>query len=166
MRPALWTLPAACVVLASCKAIPDHEPHREPRFAARAPLPLVAPPNTLARAGNSDTVAPWAIPGVTRYEAGGYVGGGSLKSSQPLRRSTAAVGAPGDGTFGLDFVGFRHRPGRVFLAPSPDPSDGVPIADNYKTDVVFPKDVFNIRPVRKAVLERREERDHGGEGHE
>ena len=157
MRLANWTVPAACLALASCKAIPDHEPHREPRFVERTPLPRVAPPNTLARAGNSDTLAPWAIPSVTSHEAGGYIGGGSIKSNRVLARGAGTTaGTPGDGTYGLDFIGFGHRPGRVFLAPSPDPADGVPIADNYKTDVKFPTDVFNIRPVRKAVVEKRE----------
>lgn len=167
MRLALRAVPAACILFASCKAMPDHEPHREPRFAERAPLPLVPPPNTLARAGNPEEVAPWAIGSVTKYESGGYIGGGSIKSNRVLARGVGTnTGAPGDGTFGLDFIGFHHTPGRVFLAPSPDPSAGVPIAENYKTDVVFPKDVFNIRPVRKAVVERRheaEERRHGGE---
>ena len=51
----------------------------------------------------------------------------------------------------------------MFLAPSADPGDGVPIANNYKTDVHFPPDVFNIRPVRKAVLERREDRERHDE---
>ena len=158
MRLAPWTVPAACLALASCKAIPDHEPHREPRYVERTPLPRVAPPNTLARAGNSDTLAPWAIPSVTAHEAGGYVGGGSLcKNNRPLARGAGSTaGAPGDGTFGLDYIGVTSRPGRVFLAPSPDPSAGVAIADNYKTDTHYPKDVFNIRPVRKAVLEKRE----------
>ena len=171
MRLALKTLPAACVFLASCAAIPDHGPHREPRVVERTPLPRVAPPNTLERAGNSNCIAPWAIPGVTSHEAGGYIGGGSLiHNNRPLAKGIGSTaGAPGDGTFGLDFVGFGHRPGRVFLAPSPDPSAGVAIADNYKTDAHYPKDVFNIRPLRKAVVEKREdahERRHGGEGHE
>lgn len=158
MRSALRAVPAACVLLASCKAIPDHPPHQEPRFVERTPLPRVAPPNTLARAGNPDALAPWAIPSVTSHEAGGYIGGGSLcKNNRPLTRGAGTTaGAPGDGTYGLDFIGFGHRPGRVFLAPSPDPSAGTPIAENYKTDTHYPKDVFNIRPVRKAVLEKRE----------
>jgi hypothetical protein len=168
MRLALRAVPVVCILMASCKAIPDHPPHREPRVAERTPLPRVAPPFTTERSGNSDTVAPWAIGSVTKYESGGYIGGGSIKSNRPLARGVgSATGAPGDGTFGLDFIGFHHRPGRVFLAPSPDPSAGVPIANNYVTDVKFPKDVFNIRPVRKAVLEHREaaeERRHGGEG--
>lgn len=160
MRPALWTAPAACVLFASCMSVREHHPEHDHHVAQRTPLPRVHPPFTLERAGHPDTIAPWAIGSVTRYEAGGYVGGGSIKASQPLRRRTDEAGAPGDGTFGLDFVGFRSRPGRVFLAPSADPADGVPIANNYKTDVHFPKDVFNIRPVRKAILERREEREH------
>ncbi len=167
MRLALRAVPAACILFASCKAIPDHPPHRDPRFVENTPLPLVPPPNTLARAGYSDEVAPWAIGSVTKYESGGYVGGGSLKSNRVLARGVGTnVGPTQDGTFGLDFIGFHHTPGRVFLAPSPDPSAAVPIAENYKTDVVFPKDVFNIRPVRKAVVERRneaEERRGGGE---
>jgi len=171
MRLALKTVPAACVFLASCAAIPDHPPHREPRVAERTPLPRVAPPNTLERAGNSNHIAPWAIPSVTSHEAGGYVGGGSLfHNNRPLAKGIGSTaGAPGDGTFGLDYVGFGHRPARVFLAPSPVPSAGVAIADNYKTDTHYPPDVFNIRPLRKAVVEKREdahERRHGGEGHE
>lgn len=162
MRLTLWTIPVACLALASCQSA-----HDGPRFVERTPMPHVPPPNTMARAGNPHEVAPWAVAGVTQYESGGYVGGGSIKSSAPLARGVGtATGAPGDGTFGLDFIGFRHRPGRVFLAPSPDPADGVPIANNYKTDGPHVTDVFNIRPVRKAVLEKREaaeERRGGGE---
>lgn len=166
MRPALHALAAASVFLASCKAIPEHPPHREPRFVERTPLPRVPPPNTLARAGNSNEIAPWAIPGVTSHEAGGYIGGGSLvHNNRPLAKGVGSTaGAPGDGTFALDFVGFGHRPGRVFLAPSPDPSADVAIADNYKTDTHYPKDVFNIRPLRKAVVEKREEAHERREG--
>ncbi|HEX4612179.1 MAG TPA: hypothetical protein VH092_28555 [Urbifossiella sp.] len=165
MRLAPWTLPAACLALASCRSANDGVP-----FVERTPLPRVAPPNTLARAGNPDTVASWAIPSVTKYETGGYVGGGSLlANNRPLARGVGTTaGAPGDGTFGLDYAGPRLRPGRVFLAPSPDPADAPAIADNYKTDGAHIPDVFNIRPVRKAVLEKREvlEERAGGGDHE
>jgi hypothetical protein len=100
-------------------------------------------------------VAPWAIVGATRYESGGYVGGGSLRGNNMLARG-AASGPTQTGTFGWDFTGFRLRPGRVFLAPSTDPSSGSPIGRNYRTDGPHIVDVFSLRPFRKAVLEKRE----------
>ena len=102
------------------------------RFVERTPPQFFPQPHTMSRAGNSASVAWWATPSVGRFDGGGTVGG----------------------TFGLDFVG--KRPGRVFLSPSADPSRGTPIANNYRTDGPHVPDVFAARPLRKAILEKRE----------
>ena len=106
----------------------------------------------MQRAGNPRNVAPWAVPSVTRFDAGGYIGGGSLRGN-----SKVAAGPMTEGTFGTDFAGFRMRKGRVFLAPSADPSAGVSIARTYRTDGPHVPDVFAIRPFRKAILEKKED---------
>lgn len=137
------------------------------RFVERAPLPKHPPPDTMARAGHPQTVAWWAVPGVRKHEAGGYVGGGSIKGNRVLARgSYAAPGPRLDGTFGWDFIGFRDRAARVFLAPSADPADGAVVARNYRAEGPTVPDVIARRPLRKAVLEKKEaveERRHGGE---
>lgn len=164
MRLAPWTLAAACLLSVGCKADKDG-----PRFVERAPLPRVAPPNTLARAGNPNTLLPWAIPTDAGHVGGGYVGGGRLfHGNRPLARGEySAPGAAGVGTYGTDYIGMGDRPGRVFLAPSPDARASRPIADNYEANGPQLMDVFNIRPVRKAVLEKREDAaERRGEGHE
>ncbi|MBX9583331.1 MAG: hypothetical protein K2X87_23765 [Gemmataceae bacterium] len=136
------------------------------RFVERAPLPKHPPADAMARAGYPQTVARWAIPGVSRYEAGGYVGGGSLHGNRVLAKGPfAATGPRLDGTFGWDFAGFKVRPGRVFLAPSQDPGAGAVVARNYRTDGPHVPDVFSLRPVRKAVLEKREAAEERRGGH-
>ena len=119
------------VALVACVALASAASAQE-RFVERTPPQLFPQPHTMSRAGNSASVAWWATPGVGRCDAGGTVGG----------------------TFGLDFVG--KRPGRVFLSPSADPSRGTPIANNYRTDGPHVPDVFAARPLRKAILEKRE----------
>lgn len=144
-----WAIPVVLVTAASASA--------QDRFVERAPLPRHPPEHTDARAGATMPVAPWAIPGVTRFEAGGYVGGGSLRGNRALARGPyTAPGPTQTGTFGWDFAGFRMRPGRVFLAASADPAAGPPVARNYRTDGPHVLDVFSLRPFRKAVLEKRE----------
>jgi len=101
-----------------------------PRYAERTPLPHRPAAHTQERAGNPATVAPWAVPGVSRYEAGGSVGG----------------------TFGWDFVGFRLRPGRVFRMAASNPEH----AAGYRTQGPHVPDVFSLRPFRRAVLEKNE----------
>jgi hypothetical protein len=137
------------------------------RFVERAPPPKHPPADTMARAGYPQAVARWAIPGVTRTEAGGYVGGGSLRGNRILARGPFAAAGPRlDGTFGWDFAGFQVRPGRVFLAPSADPAAGAVVARNYRTDGPHVPDVINLRPVRRAVLEKREAvGEHGAGDH-
>ena len=138
------------------------------RYAERTPLPHRPVPHTLARAGNPDTVARWAIPSVRSKEAGGYVGGASLWGNRLFSRGlTANAGAMGYGTYGTDYVGIRIRPGRIFLGASANPA-AQPIAQRYRSQAwVQIPDVVNVRPVRKAILalqEAKEERLHGGHG--
>ena len=113
----------------------------------------------MQRAGNARNIAPWAVPSVTRFDAGGYIGGGSLRGNTAM-----ATGQITEGTYGTDFTGFRMRMGRVFLAPSADPSAGASIARNYRTDGPRVPDVFAIRPFRKAILEKKEDiAERGGD---
>jgi hypothetical protein len=68
----------------------------------------------------------------------------------------------------MDYTGVRAHLGRVFLAPSTDPSQGPPIYLGYVAEGRRVTDIFALRPFRKAVLEKREdaeEREHGAEGH-
>jgi hypothetical protein len=128
------------------------------RFTERTPLPKQPVPHTMQRAGYPRSIAPWAVPSVSRYDAGGYIGGGSVKDNS-LRATgpLSATGPTDTGTFGTDFAGFKLRMGRVFLAPSADPSQGAPISQNYRADGPVVPDVFALRPFRKAVLEKKED---------
>lgn len=156
MRPVLTV--AVCLFSAAAAAAQE-------RFVERTPLPRHPQGHTEARAGTTTAVAPWAIPGVTRFQTGGYVGGGSLHGNNVRAKGPfVAPGPTRDGTFGWDFAGFKMRPGRVFLAPSADPSRGSMIARNYRTDGPHVFDVFTLRPFRRAVLEKREA--VGGHGHQ
>jgi len=132
------------------------------RFVERAPrrAPI---PHTMERAGFPTTVKPHAIESVPPQAVGGYVGGARLRGNHVFARGAgAAVGAIQDGTYATDYAGIQTRPGRVFLAPSYDPSIGPTIARAYRTDGPQVLDVFSLRPVRKAVIEARE----GGHEHE
>lgn len=161
MRIAIITL-AACCVLASTVVAQDNT-----RFVERTPLPHVPPQHTMQRAGNPAAVAWYAMPSVSKFDTGGYVGGGKLLGNNIFSKGPgAATGPLTSGTFGSDFAGFKLRPGRVFLAMSPDPSRGPAVANGYRTDGPPVPDVFALRPFRKAVLEKKEdttERKHAGD---
>ncbi len=112
----------------------------------------------MQRSGDSRRIAPWAVRSVTRFESGGYIGGGSLHGNSILATGATRTSGPiADGTFGTDYVGYRLRMGRVFLAPSADLSAGQRIARAYRTDGPHVPDVFMIRPYRRAVLEKKED---------
>ncbi|MDB5311702.1 MAG: hypothetical protein JWO38_5904 [Gemmataceae bacterium] len=153
MKLTAWATPVAWCLFASTAPAQDGT-----RFAERTPLPHLPPAHTMERAGNPQTVARWAIPGGTRSETGGYVGGGSLRGNRIFATGPGAVTGPAaGGTFGWDFVGLRGRSGRVFLAPSADPSAGSMIGRNYRTDgPQYIPDVVSLRPFRRAVLEKKE----------
>ncbi len=128
------------------------------RFVERTPLPRKPLEHTMPRAGDSRRIAPWAVPSVTRFEAGGFIGGGSVRGNTILAKGPiTATGPLTEGTFGTDFAGFHLRMGRVFLAPSADPADGPSIARTYRTEGPHVPDVFAIRPFRKAILEKKED---------
>ena len=134
------------------------------RFVERTPAPRKPVDHSMTRAGNPRSIAWWAQPSVGRHDVGGYVGGGTLKNNTPLAKGPGAVTGPTeDGTFGTDFAGFRTRMGRVFLAPSADPSRAPSIARAYRTDGPHVPDVFAWRPFRKAVLEKKDDFGSGGE---
>lgn len=139
------------------------------RFAMRAPQPRVPAEHSAARAGFPLCVKPHAVPSVTRFDYAGYVGGASLRNNHLAARGPgSATGPIYDGTFATDFGGFRAHLGRVFLASSCDPARGSSIHARYRADGPRIVDVFALRPIRKAVLEQREdaeERQHGGEAH-
>ena len=139
------------------------------RWAMRTPQPRIQPEHSAARAGFPLAVKPHAIPSVTRFDHGGYVGGARVCGNNVLASGPgSATGPIYDGTFATDFGGFRAHLGRVFLASSADPSRGEPIHKRYNADGPRVLDVFALRPLRKAVLEAREdteERRHGKEAH-
>src|SRR5947208_6565642 len=111
-------MPAAVAVLVVGSVAADDAP----RFAERTPLPRYPAAHTQERAGNPQTVAPWAVPGVSKSETGGSVGG----------------------TFGWDFIGFRRRPGRVFLAALAAPARKPEHAAGYRTEGPHVPDVFSL----------------------
>jgi hypothetical protein len=164
MRRYLLLLP-----LLALPAIPvaAGEHPRLERFVQRTPMPARPVEQTMATAGYPQQVSKHAIPSITRFDGPGYIGGSEL--CHPFARGEgAATGPTQTGTYGTDFIGFRQRPGRVFLAGADDPTLGYPFARKYRTDGPRITDVFALRPVRKAVLEAKEdkeERKHGGEGH-
>ncbi len=126
-------------------------------------MPLVEIEHSMQRAGYPLNVKPHAKPSMTRFDHGGYVGGGTLRGNSFLASGPgSATGPVHDGTFGTDFGGFRAHLGRVFLAPSYDPSsNGRPIYLAYRAETIRVTDVFALRPFRKAVLEKREDKEHG-----
>ena len=159
----------ALLTLAPAARADDVSYTRLERFAMRAPLPQIPADHSAARAGFPLCVKPHAVPSVTQFDHGGYVGGASLRNNRPVARGPgSATGPIYDGTFATDFGGFRAHLGRVFLAPSCDPSRGSSIHARYRADGPRIVDVFALRPIRKAVLEAREdteERKHGAEAH-
>ena len=138
------------------------------RIAERAPVPRVNIEHSAERAGYPLNVKRHAVPSVTRFDQGGYVGGGSLRNNSLIARGPgSAVGPTQDGTYGTDFGGFRAHLGRVFLASS-DSSYGHPAYLSYRTDGPRIVDVFAIRPLRNGILAKREaaeEMHHGKEEH-
>lgn len=138
------------------------------RIAERTPAPLRPVEHSAARAGYPLNVKPHAIPSVTRFDHGGYIGGASLHNNSLIASGPgSALGPTHNGTYGIDFGGFRAHLGRVFLAPSNDPSRGHSLASGYNADGPRVLDVLALRPLRKAVLEKREaveEFKHGKEG--
>lgn len=162
-------LSLSLVVLVAAGSTATAQHYHDQRFVERTPYPIFSFSHTMERAGYPQHIAPWAIPGVTRFEGGGYVGGGTLRGNNIFARGYhTAPGPIHDGTFGWDFVGFRIRPDRVFLAASHDPSmQRSDISRNYRTEGNYPKDVGTIRPLRRAILEKREvkEERHGGGEH-
>ncbi|QJW93046.1 hypothetical protein [Frigoriglobus tundricola] len=161
----------ALVGLAFACALPTGRADDRPwlqRIAERTPLPRRPVEHSAARAGYPQSVSQMAIPGVTRYDNGGYIGGGSIRNNSLVARGPgSATGPVYDGTFGTDYSGVRLHLGRVFLAPSADPSHGRPIYLAYRAEGHRLPDPFAIRPLRKAVLEAREDREerlHGKEG--
>jgi hypothetical protein len=123
----------------------------------------------MQRAGDPLAVHAHAVPSLTAHDYGGYVGGASLKNNSLRARGPySATGPLCDGTYGTDFGGFRAHLGRVFLAPSNDPSRGYPFNWNYVAEGPRVTDVFAQRPLRKAILEKKadvEEGKHGHHGH-
>ena len=125
-------------VLSACVTLPFALPFavaEEPkRFVERTPTVKFPAQHTDERAGNPAGVSRWAVLTPTPGTAGGSV----------------------NGTYGTDHVGPLRRYGRLFRAPSADPSRGASIADNYRTDAAPVRDVFALRPFRTAVIAAKE----------
>ena len=140
------------------------------RCAMRTPRPIKPAVHDMARAGYPQELTKYTLPSLTRFDHGGYVGGARLFHNNDLcaRGPCSGSGPTDSGTFGTDFGGFRGHLGRVFLAPSSDPSRGYPISWNYRAEGPRVTDVIAKRPIRKAILEKNEDaehRKHGQEGH-
>lgn len=145
------------------------------RFVQRTPQPshgLVRGPfdRTMHTAGYPQNVHQHAVPSVGAHYHAGYIGGGKLLHNNIIhgRGAGAVTGPTQDGVFGTDWTGFREHMGRVFLRASEDPSKGHVWIRGYSAEGPRVTDVFAIRPLRKAVLEKREDmekREHGEEGH-
>jgi hypothetical protein len=147
-RANLWAVAAVGLVAGAGRA--DDDPtHRWPSTAV----------HTFERAGNPQSVAPWAIWGRTSHEGGGYVGGGRLAlfPRKPDGRQPET-----DGTWGWDFVGFGRRPGRVFLDWWHERPQQ-PLPGKYNTDGPYPEDVVAKKPV-KTLYDLIKGGGHGGEG--
>lgn len=136
------------------------------RFVERTPERKHPIPHTMERAGNPTGVRPHAIPSQLPQITTGYVGGAKLfRGNRPLAKGAySSPGAVTNGTFATDYAGITIRPGRVFLAPSYDPSIGPTIANAYRAEGPVVPDVFSLRPLRNAVIEAREHKH--GEIHE
>lgn len=147
------------------------------RFAARGPLPIFAQAvdNSIARAGNPLEVRKHALPSLTQFDQGGYVGGVTPVYRNVFTRgytSAAVPLTPTGGTFATDFGGFGGYAGRVFLSPSGPGAVGpfvlAPYTNKYRTETIRLTDIGTLRPFRKAVLEAKqdkEERHLGGESY-
>jgi hypothetical protein len=149
------------------------------RFVQRAPCPRNPPEHSMERAGYPQSVKSHAVPSVTRYDHAGYIGGASVcNNCLRARGPGSATGPVTTGTFGTDYGGVHAHLGRVFLAPSYDPSCGHPIYLSYRAEGPRVPDPLALRPFRNAVLAAHEatgcghaegghcEGGHGGEaGH-
>ncbi len=164
------SLPLAGFVLLSLPALAcaDDRPLLQ-RIAERTPAPRTPVEHTAQRAGFPLSVHNHAVPSVTRFDYGGYIGGATVKNNNLFARGPgSATGPVQDGVFGTDYAGVRSNLGRLFLAPSDDPSRGRDFARGYSPEGPRVTDVFALRPFRKAVLETRadrEKRTHAAEGH-
>ncbi|MCI0704924.1 MAG: hypothetical protein L0241_28015 [Planctomycetia bacterium] len=165
MRRLLFLVPIAVVAFPTLPAQAGDRPPLLQRIAERAPLPKFYHDHSIERAGYPQSNSAHGLPSVGPYDAGGYVGGRQLCCSALFNRGPYSGAGPiYDGTFATDFGGFRHRLGRVFLAPSPNPAYGPVVSNNYRTDTIRLTDIGTLRPLRKAVLEAKEAREEHGEG--
>jgi hypothetical protein len=140
------------------------------RCAMRTPRPYWPAPHTMERAGYPQEISRCSQPSVACYDRPGYIGGTKLFHNNNLltRNPTAVTGPIQDGTFATDYAGVRGHLGRVFLAPSNDPSRGFALSRGYCSEGPRVVDIFAIRPLRNAVIEKHEdakERKHGKECH-
>jgi hypothetical protein len=133
------------------------------RFVQRTPRPCWPAANTMQRAGYPQQISKCAAPSLSCRDYGGYVGGAKpcLNPRNLMARGPMSGNGPQYyGTYGTDYGGLRGHLARVFLAPSEDPSRGYPIAWNYRAEGPRVTDVFAARPLRKAILEQHEEKEH------
>jgi hypothetical protein len=140
----------------------SHLASAQDRHAERAPLPHYRTPNSMQRSGDSQKVAWWAVPSVTRFDSTGYIGGAVHAKPGIFSRPCASTGPIADGTFGTDYGGIRLRATRVFLMPSANPACGPSASEKYRMEGPHLPDVFALQPFRKAVIEKKEET--GGHG--
>jgi hypothetical protein len=158
MRGYQWTL-VLCGTLVPCASGDEGK-----QFVQRTPAPIHPYVQTMDRAGNPNTLANHTLPSVTRFDAVGYVGGARLLGNGPKARGgEPATGPIHDGVFGSDFGGFFGHTGRVFLAPSADPSRGPVLAHAYRTETPNLPTPATVRPLKRAILKKREEKEGGGE---
>lgn len=139
------------------------------RFVQRAPCPRRPVDHmSMDRAGYPQSVHAYAVPSTGENYNAGYVGGRRVIHNNLMGRGPgSAVGPLQDGIFAVDWTGFRQHMGRVFLAPSADPSKGRYWYRGYWAEGPRITDVYAIRPLRNAVLAKHEdmEKRHGEEGH-
>lgn len=133
------------------------------RFVQRTPRPCRPAAHTMQRAGYPQQISRCAAPSLSCRDYGGYVGGAklfhgpnSLTASGPM----SGNGPQYHGTYGTDYGGLHGHLARVFLAPSDDPCRGYPFWWNYRAEGPRVTDVFAARPLRKAILEQHEEKEH------
>ena len=141
------------------------------RYVQRAPCPRRPVDHmSMERAGYPQSVRAHAVPSVGENYNSGYVGGRRVLHNNLCGRGPgSATGPITEGVYATDWTGFREHMGRVFLAPSPDPSKGRYWYRGYLPEGPRVTDVFAIRPLRKAILEKHEDMEkrhgHGEEGH-
>ncbi len=136
---------AAALALAACPAAAS----ADERFVERVPYPHVPIVQSQQQAGYPQQVKPHAVPGVNHSkEAGGYV----------LGRPQPGTGSATGGTFGWDHVGHPKAPKRWSFAPSINLAKSN-TWDGYDAEGPKVKDIFAVRPFRRAVHEAQDE--HG-----